>query len=85
MEMKMEMKKLLRRLDVFGKARREFNEKKCEDTSNSATKDFNIVRIDGKDYIVYGSVVVSRSVDTDLLERMNELRSKHIDAQLRKL
>lgn len=35
---------------------------------------FNIVRIDGENYITYQGVVISRKGDTDLIDRIDEFR-----------
>lgn len=78
----MDWRTILHKMNIFGQARKEYREIKDRDTIKEAVSDFNIVRTDGVDYIVYGTTIVSRAGDDDLLERLNEYREKHIKKKL---
>lgn len=52
----------------------EMKQKAEVERRESIVRSFSIERLDGVDYIRHNGVIVSRSVDGDLLDRIDELR-----------
>lgn len=46
-----------------------------EERRNSIINSFSVQRIDGVDCILHSGVVVTRTTDDDILERLDELRT----------
>ena len=67
-------------IDKIREMLRRRREKEYRDMANET---FNVVRIDGVDVITFNNTQISRKTDTDILERLNELRNNYVKAHCR--
>ena len=68
---------------IFTRLKSAIQKQKIIDVTSEATEAFNVVRIGGRDMITYNGVVITRETDTDILERLNELREMYVKAHCR--
>ena len=76
--------KLINRIKQYLERRsREAEEREMKDRSEKEINLLNVFRIDGIDVIMYDGLPVSRGIDDDILDRLEEYR-KHIAEIIRK-
>ena len=76
--------KLIKRIKTYLERRsREAEEREMNDRIEKEINLLNVFRIDGIDVIMYDGLPVSRGIDDDILDRLEEYR-KHIAEIIRK-
>lgn len=68
---------------MIKKIREMLRRRKEKEYRDMANETFNVVRIDGCDVITFNNTQISRKTDTDILERLNELRNNYVKAHCR--
>lgn len=68
---------------MIDKIREMLRRRKEKEYRDMANENFNVVRIDGIDVITFNNTQISRKTDTDILERLNELRNNYVKAHCR--
>lgn len=68
---------------IFTRLKSAIQKRKIIDVTSEATEAFNVVRIGGRDMITYNGVIITRETDTDILDRLNELREMYVKAHCR--
>lgn len=68
---------------MIDKIREMLRRRKEKEYRDMANENFNVVRIDGSDVITFNNTQISRKTDTDILERLNELRNNYVKAHCR--
>lgn len=68
---------------MIDKIREMLRRRKEKEYRDMANETFNVVRIDGVDVITFNNTQISRKTDTDILERLNELRNNYVKAHCR--
>ena len=76
--------KLINRIKTYLERRsREAKEREMHDRIEKEINSLNVFRIDGIDVIMYDGLPVSRGIDDDILDRLEEYRT-HIAEIIRK-
>ena len=68
---------------MIDKIREMLRRRKEKEYRDMANETLNVVRIDGVDVITFNNTQISRKTDTDILERLNELRNNYVKAHCR--
>ena len=68
---------------MINKIREMLRRRKEKEYRDMANETFNVVRVDGIDVITFNNTQISRKTDTDILERLNELRNNYVKAHCR--